>query len=504
MLCALPLQEQVWTWAADRMASYGTTPVDAAGQAPSRTANSFGFAMLCALGMIAMCLNAAGEAGLLPAAVEKAGFHTVGETPGGPRIQFPADALRLSIYGDSISEGCCCVKGPDGGLKNLGDMGGPRPKGEVMSGFPALLTEFLGSDAALARYGVRMLAGSGRTATQGGNPKCYLKSKHSFDGGDKHSSVWGPKAIRGKKAIKAQLKEFKAQASAEKPDTVMIMLGTNDAYTNWTMCESSYVKDMTALIKLHQDTKLFPHSPRVMLVNPPISYTCQHPVGETSVHPYTDARCAEAGAANMADPNEEVKCIVKCVLPRLLSKIAAKTGLAAPVDLSSVIQAGSMRVNSDGHTDIHPTCEGHQSIFNVIKKDFLDHGISDDMAAAAALVSAQKPASSPVDVASTEKHRWEHRAEHQAERLVAKHKSSKSGESLVHGEKPANDILSDDGNPNNPGRPDEEGKNPDAESEFTNPTAHQHIVQTQNREFDTRAPARYSGGASRRPDQPFA
>eukprot|EP01052_Picozoa_sp_SAG31_P004148 SAG31_NODE_169_length_21415_cov_29.765338_10_plen_343_part_00 len=260
----------------------------------------------------------------------------------------PPGTVRVSIYGDSITAGCCC-KGESGG----------------MTGYVDLLKKFFDESQVQgeSNYAVHVLASSGRTVTIGGNPKCYTKMSHGYDGGDKHFSVWGPKAIRGAAEVSHQIEAFKAAAKEEAPDVVLIMLGTNDAYADWGLCEESFVRDMTALIRIHQNLA---SKPRIVLINPPMYHQCNHDVRDDSTTPYKDAKCAEAGlAAN--DPEVEVKCIVKCVIPTLLRRIAIHVGIEPPLDLSTVIDETTMQPKPKGGYDIHPTCTGHEQISELLK-----------------------------------------------------------------------------------------------------------------------------------------
>lgn len=255
--------------------------------------------------------------------------------------------IRVSIYGDSITAGCCCESSQGG-----------------MSGYPDLLKKYFASQSVNgAQYQLHVLASAGRTATIGGNPKCYTKMSHGFDGGDKHFSVWGPKAIRGASEVGAQIDKFKKQASEEAPDVVLIMLGTNDAYTNWAVCEESFVRDMTALIRIHQN---LPSKPRIVLINPPIFYQGGNEVQEGSTTPYLDSNCAQAGI-DSGLPETEAKCIVKRVIPHLLRRISTHCGIDRPMDLAHVLDETSMVNKPKGGYDIHPTCAGHQAISEAIK-----------------------------------------------------------------------------------------------------------------------------------------
>jgi len=227
----------------------------------------------------------------------------------------------VAIIGDSISSGCCCSEDINGveGAKYYQVVGpGDKRKYYAGNGFAQRLHD--SSD--MKDYEVRITSGSGRTA-MASSAKCGPLTHHEHDvdengvaAGFNHPTVW--QDING--------------LISESPDMVLLMLGTNDAYSDWPHCQAKFVNDYTKLIQLFTS---MPDPPRVRLMIPPIFGS-------------------EAGPTD----------IIKSKLPGKIRQIAKAAGLPPPIDLQTVM-TGYDTMNHNGF-DIHPTCKGHQLIENKI------------------------------------------------------------------------------------------------------------------------------------------
>eukprot|EP01050_Picozoa_sp_SAG11_P008322 SAG11_NODE_727_length_7511_cov_6.485159_3_plen_389_part_00 len=216
----------------------------------------------------------------------------------------------ITILGDSISSGCCCEA--DGG---------------VHRGFAQKIEDTLRS-----KYNVFVHSGSGRTAMSQDH-KCNPLWRHDQDGGQKtfedHPSVWQDNAL--------------SDIEHENPDVVLVMLGTNDAYTNWDVCANKFEQDYTRLVSLYQ---AMPVPPRIRLLLPPIEY-----------------ECGQVGSKCELDNH---KCIIKCLIPSVITRIAKNLNLSEPMDLAPSMSLGEMQ-------DIHPNCDGHASIYKTLQSKLFDN-----------------------------------------------------------------------------------------------------------------------------------
>eukprot|EP01052_Picozoa_sp_SAG31_P013600 SAG31_NODE_820_length_11808_cov_16.331540_17_plen_422_part_00 len=230
----------------------------------------------------------------------------------------PKTRAKVSIIGDSISSGCCCEQDINGNDGKYFQIAGPDGKRKYYAGNG--FAQRLHDSSDMNDYDVKIIAGSGRTAIAS-TDKCHPLVHHEHDGGtvlgSNHPTVW--QDIRS--------------IISENPDVVLIMLGTNDAYTDWNSCQSKFVTDYTKLIQVF---KRIPDPPRIRLLIPPIF------------------------KSNLfAEQNPQTE-IIKSKLPQKIREIARANGLPDPVDLQSLmIDMDSMGKNG---IDIHPTCKGHRII----------------------------------------------------------------------------------------------------------------------------------------------
>ena len=283
--------------------------------------------------------------------------------PGKQRHQ---EKMMVKIVGDSVTSGCHCRL---------------TTKSPWEYTYVDRLQAVLGGQEHAYQFSVD--AGSGRTATIGGNPKCVSRVPHAFDGGSKNTA-WGPGHITADQR-EGQVETYKATATRDDPDVVMIMLGTNDAFLTWKTCQASYVRDVSLMVKIHQ---MLPSQPRIVLVNPPTVHQCAAPLSENAQYPYKDSQCAER-SASLA---EEVPCIIQCVIPNLLRRIAKKMNLAPPIDLSPVLREEIMTPDR-----IHPLCEGHAAVAaRLIDQVFNSSQVQADWQHRQAFLGGQLPAPAPL------------------------------------------------------------------------------------------------------------
>eukprot|EP01050_Picozoa_sp_SAG11_P004044 SAG11_NODE_247_length_11679_cov_6.170898_11_plen_654_part_00 len=268
-----------------------------------------------------------------------------------PLVPKDTSQLQIKIVGDSITAGCHCRLTPTDPWEYT--------YVDRLQGYFANQEH---------DYQLFVDAGSGRTATIGGNPLCIPRENHKYDGGAK-STAWGAGQLTSIVEMNAQIAKYKDVAQRTAADVVLIMLGTNDAFLTWDTCESSFVRDLTALIKIYQD---LPTPPRIVLMAPPTYHQCKFTPGMQSSSPYADAKCSET----TEDLVHEVPCIVRCVMPNLLSRMAARLGLPPVVEFSQNMTQSSMTIDN-----IHPTCEGHAMVAKIMQQQiFSPQQIAEDWA----------------------------------------------------------------------------------------------------------------------------
>lgn len=223
----------------------------------------------------------------------------------------------LTFVGDSISAGCCCQEG-----------GPPEIMHHYMGyGFPQRIMKTMATE-----YNVHIHAGSGRTAmaaTSSCNP-----ARHEHDASVHVATVSGAPQVWQDQNLNDILRQA--------PDVVVIMLGTNDAYTEWRNCSKKFTEDYTRLVTMF---KSIPNPPRIQIMYPPINHECD----------FSKGMCSDL------DHN----CIIKCLLPQKIDRIAAELGLDKPISMFENIAQTADFMSHNG-LDIHPTCVGHAKIVEVL------------------------------------------------------------------------------------------------------------------------------------------
>lgn len=143
------------------------------------------------------------------------------------------------------------------------------------------------------------------------------------------------------------------QSKLMKPDVVIYMLGTNDAF-EWYNTSKYYTQDMKDLIGEYVRLE---NKPKVHTMIPPpfLNYTCAGNPNPTCLSPWNTS------------------CIIDCLLPKIIANISADLGLPAPVDLLTLL-GGPTDVDKVAIDSLHPNCAGYNMIGHYLAKELFGSG----------------------------------------------------------------------------------------------------------------------------------
>ena len=197
-------------------------------------------------------------------------------------------------------------------------------------GFVKVLQDVLGED----QYDVRDCGLCGHDAVRAGH------------GNVLHPSYWETGAHN--------------QSKLMKPDVVIYMFGTNDAF-EWYNTSKYYTQDMTDLISEYASLE---NKPKVHTMIPPpfMNYTCvDHPPCWTTTRVQTSV--------------SNTSCTINCLLPQIIPKISSEVDLPAPVDLLTFL-GGPTDTNKTAIDSLHPNCAGYTLIGRHLAKQLFGVGAS--------------------------------------------------------------------------------------------------------------------------------